>query len=164
MKNLKILLLCSCLLLSGIYSVKSQTKETDTQTTTNRKVFPNIFRPVENLVKWMFKGVVKPEPTQIPVSVKSLSLDKNEISYLVSNQSGFSNNSQTIEIVSEIHNPKKKEINYYYVVTVGKISGKGTKVIWDLTGVTPGKYAITAAVEDECGVCGFTQTKTITVK
>lgn len=167
MKHLKILLLCLCLLLSGICSVRSQTqtKETKTKTksTTARKGFPNIFRPVEGFFKWIFGGIIV-EPTQIPVSVKSLNLNKSEIEYSANNKAVSSNNFQLIEVVSEIHNPKNKKISYYHIVTVGKISGKGTKVVWDLTGVSPGKYAITAAVEDECGVCGFTQTKTVTVK
>lgn len=163
-KNLKILLLCLCFLLSGFYSVKSQNTEPKTKPSAVRKGFPNFFRPVESLFKWMFKGVAKPEPTQIPVSVKSLNLNKTEINHLNDAPSVFSNNTQTIEVISEIHNPKKKKINYYYVITVGKITGTGTKVVWDLSGVIPGKYAITAAVEDECGVCGFTQTKTVTVK
>lgn len=164
MKSLKILLLCFCLLLSGIHTIKSQTKETETKSVAAKKGFPNIFRPIESLFKWMFKGVAGPEPTPIPMSVKSLTLNKSEIEYSANNELGSSNDPQIIELVSEIHNPKKKKIYYYYVVTVGKITGTGTKVVWDLTGVTPGKYAVTAAVEDECGVCGFTQTKTVTVK
>jgi hypothetical protein len=163
MKNLKILLLCFCLLLSGIYPASSQTEQSETKSATIRKGFPNIFRPVESLFKWIFGGIIV-HPVQIPVSVKSLSLNKSEINHLANTELVSSNDSQIIEVISEIHNPKKKKVNYYYVVTVGKITGKGTKAAWDLTGVTPGKYAITAAVEDECGVCGLTQTKTVTVK
>ena len=163
MKNLKVLLLCLCLVLSGIYSVKSQSKESETKPVIVKKGFPNIFRPVEGLFKWIFGGFIV-SSVQIPVSVKSLSLNKSEINHSINNQFASSNDSQMIEIISEIYNPKKKKINYYYVVTVGKITGKGTKITWDLAGVTPGRYAITAAVEDECGVCGFTQTKTVTVK
>ena len=35
---------------------------------------------------------------------------------------------------------------------------------WDLTGVAPGTYTITTAVNDGCGICGKTDTRTITVE
>jgi hypothetical protein len=36
-------------------------------------------------------------------------------------------------------------------------------VKWDLSGVYPGSYTIAAGVDDGCGICGKTQTKTVTV-
>jgi hypothetical protein len=52
----------------------------------------------------------------------------------------------------------------FYVVSAGKIIRQGKEVFWDLTGVKPGVYSITAAVDDSCGFCGTTMTKTVTVK
>lgn len=166
MKNLKILLLLFCLIFSGICSVIGQENVfgSSVKATSAKKSFPNILRPVGLLFKWILGKNIIVDKQQIPVSVKALSLNKNEIEYLTTDKTVSLSNPQTIEVISEIYNPKNVKIHYYYVVTVGKIVGSGTKVIWDLTGVKPGKYAITAAVDDGCGVCGFTQTKTVTVK
>jgi hypothetical protein len=48
--------------------------------------------------------------------------------------------------------------------TAGKIIGEGSKVIWNLNGVQPGSYTITAGVDDGCGICGQTVTKEVTIK
>lgn len=53
---------------------------------------------------------------------------------------------------------------YNYMVSGGKIIGTGANVTWDLTGVKPGTYTITAGVDNGCGVCGKTMTKTVVVK
>lgn len=53
---------------------------------------------------------------------------------------------------------------YNYSVSGGKIIGNGARVVWDLSGVKPGKYTITAAVDNGCGICGKTMTKEIVVK
>lgn len=52
---------------------------------------------------------------------------------------------------------------YNYTVSGGRIVGSGKDVQWDLSGVSPGTYTITAGVDDGCGPCGQTQTKTITI-
>ncbi len=53
---------------------------------------------------------------------------------------------------------------YLYTVSAGKIVGQGANVVWDLFGVAPGTYTITAGGDNGCGVCGATKTQTITVK
>ena len=55
-------------------------------------------------------------------------------------------------------------LTYNYTVSGGRVVGQGANVSWDLSGVSPGTYTITAGVDDGCGVCGKTQTKTITVE
>jgi hypothetical protein len=60
--------------------------------------------------------------------------------------------------------PEKDVVTYSYTVTGGRVVGQGSKVTWDLTGIAPGTYTITAGVDDGCGICGQTQTQTITVK
>jgi hypothetical protein len=55
-------------------------------------------------------------------------------------------------------------LTYNYTVSGGRIVGQGANVQWDLTGVRPGTYTITAGVDDGCGVCGQTQTQTIVVE
>lgn len=69
-----------------------------------------------------------------------------------------------IEIATIATNPQNDILTYNYIVTGGKISGRGDKVLWDLSGVKPGTYTITAAVDNGCGFCGKTITKTIIVK
>ena len=55
-------------------------------------------------------------------------------------------------------------LTYNYTVNGGRIVGQGANVTWDLSGARPGTYTITAGVDDGCGLCGQTQTKTIEVK
>jgi hypothetical protein len=55
-------------------------------------------------------------------------------------------------------------LTYSYTVSGGRVVGQGANVNWDLSGVKPGSYTITSAVDDGCGFCGKTQTQTITVK
>ena len=52
---------------------------------------------------------------------------------------------------------------FNYTVSGGKIIGVGPKIVWDLSGVRPGTYTITASVDNGCGVCGETMTKTVKV-
>lgn len=60
--------------------------------------------------------------------------------------------------------PENDLLTYNYYVSGGKIIGKGSKVIWDLSDVKSGTYKITAGVDDGCGICGTTVTKTVVVK
>ena len=55
-------------------------------------------------------------------------------------------------------------LTYLYLVTGGKIIGNGKQVLWDLSGVKPGTYKITAATDEGCGVCAKTMTKSVVVK
>jgi len=54
-------------------------------------------------------------------------------------------------------------LTYNYTVSGGRIVGTGANVQWDLSGATPGTYTITTGVDDGCGVCGKTDTQTITI-
>ena len=54
-------------------------------------------------------------------------------------------------------------LTYNYLVSGGKIVGSGANVMWDLSGVKPGTYTITAGVDNGCGVCGTTKTLVVTV-
>ena len=60
--------------------------------------------------------------------------------------------------------PESDVLTYNYTVSGGRIVGQGANVKWDVGGFSPGHYTITAGVNDGCGVCGKTQTKTITVQ
>ncbi len=55
-------------------------------------------------------------------------------------------------------------LSYHYTFSGGKVVGTGSNVIWALWDVKPGTYTITVGVDDGCGVCGETKTKTVVVK
>lgn len=62
------------------------------------------------------------------------------------------------------NNAANDVLTYGYTVSYGKIVGKGDKVVWNLSGAAIGIYKITAAVDDGCGYCGKTVTKTVVIK
>jgi hypothetical protein len=68
-----------------------------------------------------------------------------------------------VDVRTTAVDPENDVLTYVYTVSGGRITGTGANVAWDLTGVSPGTYTITAGVDDSCGVCGTTQTKTVTV-
>ena len=70
---------------------------------------------------------------------------------------------QSVTVATTAVDPENDVLTYNYTVSGGRIVGTGANVSWDLSGATPGTYTITAGVDDSCGVCGQTQTKTITV-
>jgi hypothetical protein len=68
-------------------------------------------------------------------------------------------------LITTVAEDKENDVlTYAYTVSAGKIIGQGANVIWDLSGVEPGQYSINAGVNDGCGICGRTITKTIEVK
>jgi hypothetical protein len=68
------------------------------------------------------------------------------------------------QVATTAVDPENDVVTYNYTVSGGRIVGQGKKVHWDLTGIAPGTYTIIAGVDDGCGICGQTQTQTITVK
>ncbi len=70
---------------------------------------------------------------------------------------------QTIDVSTTAVDPENDVLTYNYTVSAGRIVGTGAKVVWDLTGVEPGSYTIFAGVDDGCGICGRTITKTIKI-
>lgn len=69
----------------------------------------------------------------------------------------------TVNVRTTAVDPEGDVLVYNYTVSGGRIVGQGANVSWDLTGVAPGTYTITSGVDDSCGVCGKTQTRTVTV-
>jgi hypothetical protein len=72
--------------------------------------------------------------------------------------------SSSVSVSTKAVDQENDTLIYNYTVSGGRIVGQGANVNWDLGGVRAGTYTITAGVDDGCGVCGKTQTKTITVK
>ncbi len=69
-----------------------------------------------------------------------------------------------ISITTNATYPENDPLTYNYTVSAGKIIGSGHQVIWDLSGVSPGTYTITATIDDGCGVCVAPKTETVVVK
>jgi hypothetical protein len=78
--------------------------------------------------------------------------------------SGACNDNRSISVSTSASDPENDVLTYNYTVSGGRIVGQGANVTWDLTGVAPGTYTITTGVNDGCGVCGKTDTRTVTVK
>jgi hypothetical protein len=59
-----------------------------------------------------------------------------------------------VNVATNAEDAENDVLDYYYVVSAGRIVGSGSNVQWDLNGIPPGTYTITARVDDSCGVCG----------
>lgn len=99
-----------------------------------------------------------------PPNVERLNLSQDVIFINCEDkESRCSENKETIDILTEAENLINAEITYEYIVSGGKIIGEGKEVVWDLSGLEPGEYTITAGVNDGCGICGKTKTRTVYV-
>ena len=54
-------------------------------------------------------------------------------------------------------------VTYVYYISGGQIVGRGENVVWDLSGMKPGIYRITAVADNGCGPCGKYITRTVVV-
>ncbi|MGD9588050.1 MAG: hypothetical protein AB7Q37_06825 [Pyrinomonadaceae bacterium] len=76
---------------------------------------------------------------------------------------GTCNDSTTVNVNTTAVDPENDVLTYNYTVSGGRIIGTGANVQWDLSGLQPGSYTITAGVDDGCGLCGQTQTQTVRI-
>jgi hypothetical protein len=102
-------------------------------------------------------------------NVTELNLSKNQITADCSAEDlskiNSDNNHFKIKVETKAESADPTDVfTYNYMISGGKITGSGANVTWDLTGVKPEKYTITAAVDNGCGVCGMTKTETVEVK
>jgi hypothetical protein len=102
-----------------------------------------------------------------PANVTALTLSDSEISLPCPpgfrSTSGGCNDSTTINVSTTAVDPENDVLTYNYTVSGGRIVGTGANVQWDVSGLPRGTYTITSGVDDGCGICGQTQTKTITI-
>src|SRR5713226_1680580 len=70
--------------------------------------------------------------------------------------------SMSVGLTTAATDPDGDTLLYTYTVTGGRISGEGTNVSWDLSGVGPGTYTASVEVDDGCG-CITSSTTTVTV-
>lgn len=68
----------------------------------------------------------------------------------------------TVGLTTTASDPDGDTLLYSYTVTGGRITGEGTSVSWDLSGVAPGTYTASVEVDDGCG-CITSSTATVTV-
>lgn len=104
-----------------------------------------------------------------PPSVDSVTLDKTTITLPCppgqSSRSGACPDaSRQISVRTVASDPENDVLTYNYTVSGGRVVGTGANVTWDLSGAQTGTYTITTGVDDGCGVCGKTDTKTITIR
>ncbi len=79
-------------------------------------------------------------------------------------RSGACNDAKTVNVTTRASQADNDVLVYNYTVSGGRIVGTGANVQWDLGGAQAGTYTITAGVDNGCGICGKTQTKTVTVQ
>jgi len=100
-------------------------------------------------------------------NVSKVTLSANEIiaGCDSGNQSCADGNRQIEVLVDAEASPCTSwDFKYNYTITGGRIIGQGEKVVWDLSGAKPGRYLITADVDNGCGICGTTKTEFVDVK
>ncbi len=79
-------------------------------------------------------------------------------------RSNACNDNKTISVATSASDPENDVLTYNYTVSGGRIVGTGANVQWDLSSAQAGTYTITTGVDDGCGICGKTDTKTIRVE
>jgi len=109
------------------------------------------------------------EENNEPPDVTDLKLNQTEVaascpSGQVPQEGMACDDKMTVQVTTTAVDPEKDVVMYHYTVSGGRIVGQGANVSWNLTGIAPGTYTITAGVDDGCGICGQTQTRTITIK
>ncbi len=109
------------------------------------------------------------EIVNLPANVDSVTLGASTITLpcapgQVSASGGCADGSRTISVATRATDPENDVLTYSYTVSGGRIVGTGANVEWDLSTAQAGTYTITTGVDDGCGVCGRTDTKTITVQ
>jgi len=100
----------------------------------------------------------KPVIISDPANVTDVLLSQSEVR--ASCVSNYTTCNRIVEVATVAPDGPLK---YVYVVTAGKIIGSGSRIKWDLSGVPPGTYTITAGVDEGHGVWGMTKTKVIKV-
>jgi hypothetical protein len=101
-----------------------------------------------------------------PPDVTDIALEKTEL-HIPPRKDNEQKPVHTDELIVGVtvtaQDPEGDTLTYNYTISGGRIVGTGAKVSWNLNGVLPGTYTITSGVDDGCGICGKTMTRSITV-
>lgn len=131
---------------------------------------PNKSTPLPSTIRFYFSQLKKQRKYLLNreiADVKDLVIDKNELQKSCEakeKDETFTKYAQIVRVSTKENNPNRDHLTFNYTVSGGKIIGQGSEVLWDLSGVKAGDNTITAAIDDGCGFCGRTKTKTVTVK
>ena len=111
----------------------------------------------------------KREPSILPNQPPVASLAASTTTVIIPCPPGFHSSgacaagaSSTVGLTTTASDPDGDTLLYTYTVTGGRITGEGTNVSWDLSGVGPGTYTASVEVDDGCG-CITSSTTTVTV-
>jgi hypothetical protein len=108
------------------------------------------------------------EIINVPAKVDSVTVSKTTVSLPCApgtqSQSNSCSDEMSVNVTTAASDVEGDQLVYNYTVSGGRIVGSGANVSWDLSGVRPGSYTITAGVDDGCGICGETKTQTVEVK
>lgn len=101
-----------------------------------------------------------------PPDVTELDLDRSELKLKKHEDPdkppAYDNELHT-DVTTTAADPEGDVLTYNYTIPGGRIVGTGAKVRWDLNGVQAGTYTITVGVDDGCGICGKTVTRSVTI-
>ncbi len=102
-------------------------------------------------------------------SIKSVTLDKDKVVGWCPIDEGIqpkegefacSKKESLVNISTQLTN-ESEEVEYYYIVSSGKITGNGKNVTWQFRNSIPGKYTITIGIGKDGIIIGETITKTV---
>lgn len=105
-----------------------------------------------------------PELPNEPANVTLITLDRETVYSGCAGKPGSECDETKIKVTTRAEDKENEVLLFTYTLTGGKIVGQGPSVTWDLSGVSPGMYSITAGVDDGGGIRGRTITKTVEVK
>ncbi|MBS1795940.1 MAG: hypothetical protein JSS81_18955 [Acidobacteria bacterium] len=88
-----------------------------------------------------------PTPTPAAARIVNVETDQNELILFCPTNPDCGSDKFSVEVKTIVDNPKKLPLLYSYTVSGGRIVGQGEKVFWNLEGVRPGEYTVTAAID-----------------
>jgi hypothetical protein len=111
----------------------------------------------------------KREPSILPNQAPVASLAASTTTITLACRPGYHSSgacstsaNSTVGLVTTATDPDGDTLLYTYTVTGGRVTGEGTNVSWDLSGVGAGTYTASVEVDDGCG-CITASSTTVTV-
>jgi len=135
-------------------------------------VGPNgvVVRQTETVLKRAASGARGKPHYQWPVgNVDSVKLSHTKIAGDCGASDSACSIDQVVEVTVRAAAFEETPLEYIYVVTGGRVVGNGSNVQWDLVGVKPGTYTITAKAckpktDPKWGCLGLTRTEQIVIR
>lgn len=103
-----------------------------------------------------------------PANVDDVTLDEEQLMWCEPGRRPLGDSvaakDMIVRVTTKASDPENDVPTYAYVVSGGNILGAGRTVDWDLTGVEPGTYTLTAMAQDGYGVRGRVVKKEVIVE